>query len=65
MKVLCSSLFCYALLFVHSSFAIILKEEKAIFFASIVLQMFCYYKCSVAHPHGAVGWSAVCACGIS
>ena len=27
--------------------------------------MYCYYKCSVAVPHGAVGWSAVCDCGIS
>ena len=24
-----------------------------------------YYKCYVALPHGAVGWSAVCDCGIS
>ena len=22
--------------------------------------MYCYYKCSVALPHGDVGWSAVC-----
>ena len=63
---LCLSLFCYALLCVHSSFAIILKGEvKAGCFAIIVLQMYCYYKCSVALPHGAVGWSAVCDCGIS
>ena len=42
------------------------EEEKAVFFAIIVLQMYCYYnKCSVALPHGAVGWSAVCDCGIS
>ena len=27
--------------------------------------MYCYYKCSVALPHGASGWSAVCDCGIS
>ena len=27
--------------------------------------MYCYYKQSVALPHGAVGWSAVCDCGIS
>ena len=27
--------------------------------------MYCYYKCSVALPHGAVGWSAVCDWGIS
>ena len=27
--------------------------------------MSCYCKCPVALPHGAVGWSAVCDCGIS
>ena len=27
--------------------------------------MYCYYECSVALPHGDVGWSAVCDCGIS
>ena len=27
--------------------------------------MYCYYKCSVALPHGAMSWSAVCDCGIS
>ena len=41
------------------------KGEKVGCFAIIVLQMYCYYKCSVALPHGAVGWSAVCGCGIS
>ena len=34
-------------------------------FAIIVLQMYCYYKCSVALPHGAVDWPAVCDCGMS
>ena len=66
-EVLCLSLFYYASLFVHSSFAIILKRKriKAGCFAIIVIQMYCYYKCSVALPHGAMGWSAVCDCGIS
>ena len=41
------------------------EEEKAGCFAFIVLQMYCYYKCSMALPHGAVGWSVVCDCGIS
>ena len=41
------------------------KEEKAGCFAIIVLQMYCYYKCFVTIPHGAVGWSSVCECGIS
>ena len=35
------------------------EEEKAGCFAIIVLHMYCDYKCSVALPHGAVGWSAV------
>ena len=30
------------------------EEEKAGCFAIIVLQIYCYYKCSVALPHGAV-----------
>ena len=33
------------------------EEEKAGCFAIIVLQMYCDYKCSLALPHGAVGWS--------
>ena len=41
------------------------EKEKAGCFAVIVLQMYCYYKCFVALPHGAVGWAAVCDCGIS
>ena len=64
--VLCLDLFCYALLCVHSSVAIILKRNrKLVAFAIIVLQIYCYYKLSVALQHGAVGWSAVCNCGIS
>ena len=54
-------LFCYVLNCVHSSFAI----KKAGCFAIIVLQMHFYYKCSVTLSHSAVGWSAVCDCGIS
>ena len=58
---------CHALLCVHSSFATILKRKRkpVVLLAFIILQMYCYYKCSVALPHGAVGWSAVCDCGIS
>ena len=41
------------------------KEEKADCLGCIVLQMSYYCKCSVALPHCAVGWSAVCDCGIS
>ena len=40
-------------------------EENAVAFVIITLQMYCYYKCSVTVPHGAVGWSAVCDCGNS
>ena len=53
------------ILCVHSSFAIILKRKrKLVALAIIVLQMYSYYKCSLALPHGAMGWSAVCNCGI-
>ena len=41
------------------------EEKEAGCFAIIVLQMNCYCKCFVTLPHGAVGWSAVCDCGIS
>ena len=41
------------------------EEEKAGCFAINVLQMYCYYKCSVALPQGAKIWTAVCDCGIS
>ena len=41
------------------------KEKKASCLAFIVLQVYCFYKCSVVLPHGAVGWSAACDCGIS
>ena len=59
--VLCLSLFCYALLFVHSSFAIILKRKRKL----VALQMYCFYKFFAALPNSAVGWSVVCDCGIS
>ena len=41
------------------------EEERAGCFVFIVFRMSCYCKCSVALPHGAGGWSAVCDCGIS
>ena len=68
--VLCLSFVFYALLCVHSGFALVLGGggwggERAGCFAGIVLQMYCYNKFSVAFPHDAVGWSAVCDCGIS
>ena len=64
--VLCWSLFWYALLYVLSSFAIILmRMRELVCFAFIVFWMSCYCNCPVALPHCAVGWSAVCDCGIS
>ena len=37
-----------------------LRGKKAGCFAITVLQMYCFYTCSVVFPYGAVGWSAVC-----
>ena len=60
--VLCLSLFCYALLCVLSSFAIILKRKRKL----VAFLSYRYIvKCSVALPGGTVGWFAVCDCGIS
>ena len=61
--VLCLTLFCYALLCVHSSFAIILKRKRKLVTLLLLSKRskYCYYKCSVAFPR----WSAVCDCGIS
>ena len=36
------------------------EEERAGCFALIVFLMSCYCYCSVALPHCAMGWSAVC-----
>ena len=41
------------------------EEDRADCFALIVFLMSCDCWRSVALPHGAVGWSAVCDCGIS
>ena len=41
------------------------SEERAGCFAFIVFWMSCNCKCPVALPHGAVGPSGVCDCGIS
>ena len=66
--VLCVSLFWYALLFVLSSFAIILTRKREL--AALLLSSFgCLItvnrKCPVALPRGAVGRSTVCDCGVS
>ena len=41
------------------------ENERAGCFAFVVFWMSCYCKRSVDLPRGAVGWSAVCDCGIS
>ena len=41
------------------------EEERAGYFAFIALSMSCCSKCSMTLPQVAVGWSAVCDCGIS
>ena len=41
------------------------EGERTGCFAFIVLRMSCNSKCSLAIPQCAVGWSAVCDCGIS
>ena len=47
------------------SMILIKFNSPVLCFAIIVLEMYCNYKCSVALPHSAVGWSAVYDCGIS
>ena len=41
------------------------ERERAGCFTLTVFLMSCGSQCSVALPHGAEGWSAVCDCGIS
>ena len=41
------------------------EEERAGCFAFIVFCVSCYCEYHVAHPHGAVGWSAACDCVFS
>ena len=55
--------FCYPVLNVFSSFAIILARKRE----QLVLSFNCLPEswCSVALPRGAVGWSPVCECGTS
>ena len=65
--VLCLSLFCYKCITLRPFYFSnhLEEEEKGGYFAFIALQMYRYYKCSVALLHGAVGWYAVFNCGIS
>ena len=41
------------------------KIKSLKLYGIIVLQIVCYYKCSVALPRGSMGLSAVCSCCIS
>ena len=50
-----------------SSFAIILMRKTELSLSCVAITVFlisCDSQCSVALPHGAVGWSAVCDCAI-
>ena len=55
------SMFCCALLCVHSSFAVTLMGKREL----IALLFMVFLDCCVALPRGAIGLSAVCDCGIS
>ena len=58
------SMFCCTLLYVHSGFAVVfMGKDGAGCFAEFVFLVF--RDCSVALPRGAMGWSAICDCGIS
>ena len=56
--------FCYAVLSALYRFAIILMRKRGGCFTLIVFLMSCGCKCYVTLPHGVVGGSAVCDCGI-
>ena len=57
------SVLCCALLFIHSSFVIILMEMR--YLATLLSWVFLASRdCCVAIPRGAMGLSAVCDCGI-
>ena len=58
------SMFCFEVLSALSSFAMD-GEEDAGCFTLFVFLVSCVCYCSVALPRGAVGWSALCDCGIS
>ena len=62
----CLSLICCALLYVLSSFAVILKRKRELV-ALLLLSYGCLVtvKYSVTLPQSAVGWAAVCDCVIS
>ena len=62
MRFCVGSLFCDVVPSVHSSFAIILLKKKEVVALPL---LYCGCMCYASLPHGAVGWSSVCGCGIS
>ena len=60
-------LFCYQLAMYQVScfYHKMHDSSQNCYISAPLLQMYCYCKCSVAFPNGAVGWSTVCDCGIS
>ena len=63
--VLCLSSFCNVLLYVHSSFAIILKRKLKLVALLILSYRYIVTINVLWLFFSAVGWSAVCDCGIS
>ena len=61
----CLPLFCYALLRVHSSFAILLKRTRKLVALLLLSYRYIVHKCSVAFSSRCRGLSAVCDCCIS
>ena len=57
-------MFCCTLLYVNSGFAIILMGKRELV-ALLSLSSWCLVIDYVALPRGAMGFSAVCDCGIS
>ena len=45
-------------------FVFVLKRKRKLVALLFCIKDVLYYKCYVALLHGAVGWSAVCDCGI-
>ena len=64
-EVLCLSLFGMHYIVSFLVFNHLEEEERAGCFAFVVIRMSCYCICSVVLPYGALGWSAVCDCGIN
>ena len=63
MVVFPSLFICYALLYVHFRFAIILMRKRKL--GALLLLPYRCLVIVIVLPHGAMGWSAVCDCGIS